>query len=66
MKKENEIWVLGIVLILISTIVFAQTETPTALVVDYDQTIAPSDLEPGDLEPLYIVIKNTGGLLQER
>ncbi|MBD3387346.1 MAG: hypothetical protein GF416_00165 [Candidatus Altiarchaeales archaeon] len=40
----------------------AQTATPTALVVDYTQTIIPSDLQPGDSKPLYIMIKNTGGL----
>jgi hypothetical protein len=40
----------------------AQTPTPTALVVDYDQTLVPSGMQPGDVKPLYIVIANTGGL----
>lgn len=39
----------------------AQTATPTALVLDYDQTVIP-DLEPGDYKTIYIVVSNTGGL----
>ncbi|MFH1722228.1 MAG: hypothetical protein ABH950_06465 [Candidatus Altiarchaeota archaeon] len=42
--------------------VTAQTATPTALVVDYDQTQVPTGLEPGDEETIYFVVKNTGGL----
>lgn len=40
----------------------AQTATPTALVVNYDQTIIPANLEPGDQKTLYVVIQNTGGM----
>lgn len=40
----------------------AQTASPTALIVDYDQTIVPPDIEPGDVKTIYIVVKNTGGM----
>ncbi len=64
-KTYGRTRILGMVLFTIliaATFNAAQTETPTALVIDYDETIVPSGLEPGDIEPLYIVITNTGGL----
>ncbi len=51
-----------IALLLATGTVCAQTATPTAIVVDYDQTQIPADLEPGDRETVYFVISNAGGL----
>lgn len=49
-------------ILLLAACVSAQTATPTALVVDYDQSIIPQDLEPGDIKPMYVVVTNTGGM----
>ncbi|MBD3260090.1 MAG: hypothetical protein GF334_00130, partial [Candidatus Altiarchaeales archaeon] len=39
-----------------------QTPTPSAMTLDYAQTIVPQGLQPKDIKPLYIVVRNTGGL----
>ena len=62
MKHVSIIGRVCIIMMLFAAYVSAQTATPTALIVNYDQTLVPQDLKPGDIKPMYIVIQNTGGL----
>ena len=59
--KQRTIWTILLTFCLAGTAI-AQTAAPTALIVNYDQTVIPGDLEPGDQKTLYIVIQNTGGM----